>query len=153
MTLNARYVHTNIVARDWRRLADFYAQVFGCVPVPPERDYSGEQFDALTGLQRGRLRGMHLRLPGFGEGGPTLEIFEYEPLILRSGVGVNHQGIGHLAFHVDDVQAAHAAVLAAGGRSLGEIVVFHVFGRVLTTCYVTDPEGNAIELQNWREEG
>jgi predicted enzyme related to lactoylglutathione lyase len=30
-----RYVHTNIVAEDWRRLADFYAKVFGCTPVPP----------------------------------------------------------------------------------------------------------------------
>ena len=28
--------------RDWRRLASFYEAVFGCTPVPPERDYSGD---------------------------------------------------------------------------------------------------------------
>jgi len=30
-----KYTHTNLVARDWRRLADFYIKVFGCTPVPP----------------------------------------------------------------------------------------------------------------------
>src|SRR5678815_5648625 len=29
-----RYVHTNLIARDWRALARFYEDVFGCVPVP-----------------------------------------------------------------------------------------------------------------------
>ena len=48
--LRARYVHTNLVAQDWRRLATFYEGVFGCIPVPPERDLSGEWLDALTGV-------------------------------------------------------------------------------------------------------
>ncbi len=30
-----RYIHTNIVAEDWRSLADFYVKVFGCTPIPP----------------------------------------------------------------------------------------------------------------------
>ena len=34
-----RYIHTNIVAKDWRRLADFYIQVFGCTPVPPRETF------------------------------------------------------------------------------------------------------------------
>jgi hypothetical protein len=37
----ARYGHTNLIARDWRRLATWYERLFGCVPVPPERDYAG----------------------------------------------------------------------------------------------------------------
>ena len=36
-----RYVHTNLIAEDWQRLADFYRTVFGCVDVPPERDFRG----------------------------------------------------------------------------------------------------------------
>jgi len=35
MSISARFVHANIVAQDWKRLADFYHQVFGCTPVPP----------------------------------------------------------------------------------------------------------------------
>jgi predicted enzyme related to lactoylglutathione lyase len=40
--LHARYVHTNLIAQDWPALASFYKQVFGCVPLPPERDFKGE---------------------------------------------------------------------------------------------------------------
>ena len=50
MTINARYVHTNLIARDWRALARFYQEVLGCVPVPPERDLSGPDMDAGTGI-------------------------------------------------------------------------------------------------------
>lgn len=33
MVLHARYVHTNLTARDGAKLAAFYPTVFGCVPV------------------------------------------------------------------------------------------------------------------------
>ena len=33
MIKGARYGHTNLVANDWRALAKFYQEVFGCVPV------------------------------------------------------------------------------------------------------------------------
>jgi hypothetical protein len=64
--IEARYVHTNIVARDWRRLAYFYEAVFGCTPVPPARDLSGPELERATGIAGVRIRGVHLRLPGTG---------------------------------------------------------------------------------------
>ena len=76
MISGARYVHINLVARDWRRLARFYQDVFGCVPVPPERNLPGAEMEAATGVTRAHLQGMHLRLPGAGLEGPTLEIFQ-----------------------------------------------------------------------------
>ena len=76
----AKYTHTNLIANDWRRLADFYQGVFGCVLVPPERDFQGEKLEAGTGIVGAHLRGAHLRLPGYGEDGPTLEIFNYNIL-------------------------------------------------------------------------
>jgi catechol 2,3-dioxygenase-like lactoylglutathione lyase family enzyme len=150
MAFGARYAHTNLVAKDWRALAAFYERLFGCVPVPPERDYAGAKLDAGTGLSGARLTGMHLRLPGFGEGGPTLEIFHYAELAQRPATAVNRPGYGHIAFGVDDVSAARAAVLAAGGSAVGEVVTLETAtgGRV-TWCYVADPEGNVIELQAW----
>ena len=42
----------------------FYQDVFGCVPVPPERNLSGAALDAATGVSPAHLQGMHLRLPG-----------------------------------------------------------------------------------------
>ena len=32
MTISAKYTHTNLVARDWKKLARFYEEVFGCLP-------------------------------------------------------------------------------------------------------------------------
>ena len=63
---------------------------------------------------------------------------------------MNRPGFGHIAFLVDNVAEAQDAVLQAGGSAIGEIVTLQlVTGARVTWCYVTDPEGNAIELQSW----
>jgi predicted enzyme related to lactoylglutathione lyase len=150
MTLQARYAHTNLIAQDWHALADFYQRVFGCIPVPPERDLSGPIMEAGTGMPGAHLRGMHLRLPGYGDSGPTLEIFNYTSLEEKPATAVNRPGFAHIAFAVDDVPAAREAVLAAGGRSVGDVVTTSIAtGAKVMWCYVTDPEGNIIELQAW----
>lgn len=150
MSIIAKYVHTNLVAKDWRALASFYQQLFGCIPVPPERDFQGEKLEAGTGIPGAHLRGVHLRLPGCGDNGPTLEIFSYNILESRGKTAVNRPGFGHIAFSVDDVAAAQRAVLQAGGQAVGEIVTLQVAtGATVTWCYVTDPEGNIVELQSW----
>lgn len=150
MIRGARYAHTNLIARDWRALASFYERLFGCTPVPPERDFRGADLDRGTGIPGAHLTGLHLRLPGYGPDGPTLEIFHYDDLEDRPGVAVNRPGFGHIAFEVEDVPSAREAVLAAGGRPVGEIVtVTTATGARVTWVYVTDPEGNVIELQAW----
>ncbi len=145
-----RYVHTNLVAADWRTLTAFYQTVFECVPVPPERDYAGAQFDALANLTNARQRGMHLRLPGYTDNAPTLEIFEYEPSLEKPETKVNRQGYGHIAFAVDSVEATLALVLEHGGGQVGELVTLtRADGQSVTVVYASDPEGNVIELQKW----
>ena len=69
-TFTATYGHTNLIARDWESLAAFYQQVFGCIPVPPQRDLAGDALEHGTGVPGARLKGVHLRLPGFGDAGP-----------------------------------------------------------------------------------
>src|SRR4030095_2403652 len=115
MIAGVKYGHTNLVAQDWRSLARFYEHLFGCTPVPPERDFKGEDLERGTGIAGAELRGVHLRLPGHGADGPTLEIFNYNVLEERPSVAVNRPGFGHIAFVVDDVPSARRAVLAAGG--------------------------------------
>lgn len=154
MKVPARYVHTNLVARDWRALSRFYQEVFGCVPVPPVRDYAGAALEAGTGVPGARLQGEHLRLPGWGDDGPTLEIFHYSVLADRPATAVNRPGFGHIAFTVDDVAAAREIVLQAGGSVVGDVVsLTTAAGDTVTWCYVADPEGNAIELQAWTRAG
>lgn len=150
MTIAAKYAHTNLIAEDWRALAGFYMRLFGCTLVPPERDLQGEHMDAGTGIPGAHLRGAHLRLPGWGDDGPTLEIFTYNITAPREPAAVNRPGFGHIAFSVEDVPTAHTAVLEAGGRAVGEVVTVQIAtGARVTWCYVTDPEGNIIELQSW----
>ncbi len=148
--MQARYAHTNLIAHDWQRLATFYTQVFGCTFVPPERDYQNEALDRGTGLSNAHLRGGHFRLPGYTEAGPTLEIYTYDELAATLPAAVNRPGFGHLAFEVADVIQARDEVRAYGGHAIGEIVTLTTSaGRHVTWCYVTDPEGNILELQAW----
>ena len=150
MTINARYVHTNLVAEDWRKLAQFYEQVFGCTPVPPERSLGGQWLEAATGVAEAQIQGLHLRLPGYGDDGPTLEVFHYNRLQARPEMAINRPGFAHIAFAVDDVEAARDAVLSAGGGTVGQMISLPVAGAgTVTFVYVADPEGNIIELQNW----
>ncbi|PKQ15717.1 MAG: glyoxalase [Actinobacteria bacterium HGW-Actinobacteria-7] len=150
MIQGVRYAHTNIVARDWRSLAAFYERLFGCVPVPPERDYSGPELEAGTGVAGASMAGVHLRLPGHGDSGPTLEIYSYTPPTESIKPAVSRPGFAHLSFEVSSVEEAREQVLAAGGRPVGEIVTLTTAtGARITWCYVTDPEGNILELQCW----
>lgn len=146
-----RYAHTNLVANDWRKLAGFYIRVFGCVPVSSERGHGGPHFDALTSIPGIRARGQHLRLPGHGETGPTLEVFQFDPVESDEPRILNRPGLSHLAFEVDDVPAKREQVLAAGGCDLGQIVTIDIPGAgKLTLNYMRDPEGNIVELQRWQ---
>jgi predicted enzyme related to lactoylglutathione lyase len=150
MPIPAKYVHTNLIARDWKGLVRFYSEVFGCEPNPSDRDMSGAWLDQLTSLQNAHLSGVHLRLPGYGDDGPTLEIFSYSELVEPELPSANQCGFGHIAFAVHDVDEALQAVIAAGGSTVGNIVTTEVNRvGVLRVVYARDPEGNIVELQRW----
>lgn len=148
--MSTRFGHVNIIAADWERLSRFYQDIFDCVPVPPKRDLSGAWLDSGTGVSDAHLWGEHLRLPGLGDDGPTLEIFTYSQTLEKPEPIANRLGIGHIAFHVQDVQATLDRVLAHGGKACGSVVSNPVPGKgTLTFVYAADPEGNLIELQSW----
>jgi predicted enzyme related to lactoylglutathione lyase len=150
MSIFAKYVHTNLIAENWRMLSDFYQKVFDCSVVPPERNYKGETLEAGTGIPGAHLQGIHLRLPGYGDSGPTLEIFSYTPKEIKNNTKINRPGFGHIAFQVDNVEHAKEIVLKNGGKEIGEVVTLELSsGARIKWCYVTDPEGNIIELQKW----
>ena len=150
MIEGARYSHTNLIARDWRVLAGFYQSVLGCELVPPERDYAGLALEAGTGVAGATLAGVHLRLPGHGPSGPTLEIYAYSHYADGPPPAVNRPGFAHLAFEVTAVEEARREILEAGGQAVGEVVTLTTSaGTRVTWCYVTDLEGNIIELQEW----
>jgi catechol 2,3-dioxygenase-like lactoylglutathione lyase family enzyme len=150
MIQNARYVHTNIISRDWERLARFYETVFGCIRVLPGRDMSGEWIEKGTGVRGAHVHGAHLRLPGYDERGPTLEIFQYNIGTAGTLKPVNESGLAHIAFLMENVESALSEVLANGGSRLTEVVTKEIAGvGLLTFVYARDPDGNILELQSW----
>ena len=150
--IDATFGHVNVIARDWRALARFYTEVFGCEFVPPERDISGPVLERGTGIAGAALTGAHLRLPGLGANGPTLEIYQFAAMPDEPTSAPNRPGFRHIAFAVPSVAAAREAVLAAGGGVVGEVVTTQTKdGRFVTWTYLTDPEGNILELQAWSD--
>jgi predicted enzyme related to lactoylglutathione lyase len=146
-----KFSHTNIISKNWKKLAQFYIDVFDCKTLPPERNLSGEWLDEGTGVKNAHLRGIHLKLPGYGDDGPTLEIFEYDKMEEKpKEVRANRMGFGHIAFQVDDVEKTIQKVLENGGKKLGEISEHFIEGvGKLKYIYVTDTEYNIIEIQRW----
>lgn len=150
--MEIKYVHTNIVAKNWQRLADFYRKIFDCKIVPPIRYYKGKDLESAFNIKDVMLNGVHLRLPGYNKTEPTLEIFSYSPSLKKQNRKVNTPGITHLAFEVSDVQKTYKKVIENGGRKVGKIITLkRTDGKKVTWCYVKDPEGNMIELQKWNK--
>lgn len=149
--MSLHYVHTNIIAKDWKKLAQFYIEVFDCSPMYPERDMSGEWIDKMTNIQGVHIKGIHLALPGT-EGKQTLEIFSYNNESSKAGTPrINDQGFSHIAFRTNDVQAVVDKALANGGKFYGEITEANIenVGH-LTAVYMLDPEDNIVEIQSWK---
>ena len=148
--MTTKYAHINIIAKDWQLLCEFYQEIFECVPVSTERNHHGESVDKLTGISKVRVKGRHLRVPGYGEHAPTIEIFSFSQAGQDSPKLLNRPGFSHMAFEVDDLDQRREKIKAFGGSDYGEKVTLDISGAgKLTLIYMTDPEGNIIELQKW----
>jgi catechol 2,3-dioxygenase-like lactoylglutathione lyase family enzyme len=146
-----RFAHTNIVSTDWKALVDFYIKTFDCKIIPPIRNQSGAWLDKGTGIKNAKLEGAHLLLPGYGENGPTLEIYQYENIENQGYIPPNKRGYGHIAFEVKSVEVVLDNLVNNGGEVSGEITRRKVEGvGEITFVYARDPEGNLIELQSWK---
>lgn len=148
MAIAARYLHTNLIVRDLDRQVAFYRDVLGFTLVAPEKTYGGESVSRMTGVKDASLRVVFLRFPGCGEDGPQLEVICYNHQVEGQPGVANRGGFRHIALAVDSTEEAYAAVIAAGGGGVGDLVSHKSRdGRVSANVYATDPEGNIIELK------
>ena len=146
-----KFAHTNIITDNWRKLADFYITVFGCRALLPERDLKGDWLDKATNITNAYLSGVHLALPGYKDNLPTLEIFQYDNSLDNLETAPNRKGFGHIAFKVENVKEVVEAIIKNGGSLVGEIVETTINNAGhLTFAYAKDPDGNIIEIQNWK---
>ena len=88
--------------------------------------------DKATGLNSAHISGEHFVLPGYGDVGPTLEIFSYEDMPEHLEIAPNTPGFGHIAFTVDDVTATVQAILELGGSAVGKLTARDIPARELS---------------------
>lgn len=132
--------HVGAVVDDLERTRDFFValglEVEGTARV--DGDWAGE----VIGLEGVRSEIVMLRTP---DGGNRIELSRIDapkgpaPEAHASNV----PGLRHLAFVVDDLDAALAAVRGQGFDVLGSVQEFEDVYRL---CYVRGPEGLIVEL-------
>ncbi|MDO9355141.1 MAG: VOC family protein [Solirubrobacteraceae bacterium] len=149
--MTVHFAHAGLIARDPDRLAAFYVEVLGGVSEVRRLHMSGAWLDRATGIDGAEASGLHVRLPGHGADGPTIEILSYAGASgPHQASAVNDLGLGHLAFEVHDVDAVGRDIVRAGGTMVGEPATTEIVGRgTLRVVFARDPEGNIIELLSW----
>ena len=116
----------------------------------PERDMSGAWLDQVTSLRNAHLRGVHLSLPGYGDDGPTLEIFSYSQLVEADA---DWKPVRVCPYRVCGRRCEPGVADAdrSRWRRQSERLPHTEVGSVglLRVVYAGDPEGNIVELQKW----
>lgn len=126
MSLLLRLHHAAIICADYERSRRFYTEVLGLRVV------------AETYREARRSYKLDLALPD----GTQIELFSFPDAPPRPSYP-EAQGLRHLAFEVDDVEAARRA-LEAMGVSVEPVRVDELTGKRFT--FFADPDGLPLEL-------
>lgn len=142
--------HVNLVVRDMQVAREFYGGVLG-LRETFDRILEGEWIEAVVGVPGAIARCVFFESEGSNV---RLELLQY--LQPQDGFEPEEQphapGFRHMAFTIDDIDAWHAKLMAAGAEfvSAPVTVPFSVGGRTKRLCYFRDPENNILELAEYR---
>ena len=146
--------HVNLVVADLPRMLAFYRDALG-MTVTKEVTIGGDWIGKTVGLSDVRAEVVYLELPS----GPRIELIRYlSPDAVRvPGVDrPNAIGLRHLAFRVDDIDAATGRLGRAGVELFSDVQtvpdsqVTYAGGVRKRLVYFRDPEGNILELCEYR---
>ena len=148
-----RIDHVNLVVADLAAMTAFYRDELG-MRVTREITIGGPWIETLTGFAGVRADVVYLETGA----GPPVELIRYRtPEGKRpAGLGApNTPGLRHVAFRVSGLEAAVAALRAAGAELLSDVQTVPTaqveFGdRQKQIVYCRDPEGNLLELCDYR---
>lgn len=135
-----RWHHAGLVVPDLDEAIAFYSTALGYA-VEFEVRGMAEQFARTVGVTGIRCDLAQLVSPLSDVRLELVRTYDVPPgLDPRLPV---HVGVGHGAYVVDDLDAALAALEAAGGRAMGEVVEFDEGPAV----YCWSPSGTVVELE------
>jgi catechol 2,3-dioxygenase-like lactoylglutathione lyase family enzyme len=136
-----RMEHLGIVVDDLAAATAFFVELG--LELQGEGAVEGGWVDRIVGLEGVRVDYAMLETP---DGHGRLELVKFHSPSVRRGdrdAPANTLGIRHLAFAVDDIDAAVASVRARGGELVGGV---ERYGDIYRLCYVRGPEGIIVEL-------
>jgi len=136
-----RMEHVGIVVDVLAAAKAFFAELG--LQLQGEGQVEGGWVDRVVGLEGVRVEYAMLETP---DGHGRLELVKFHSPSGPGGDGhapANTLGLRHVAFVVDDIDAAVAAVRARGGELVGEVERYEDIYRL---CYVRGPEGIIVEL-------
>ena len=133
--------HVGIVVDDMPAAVAF----FGALGLEPEGDgqVGGDTVDRIVGLEGVQAEIAMMRTP---DGHGRLELVRFRSPWCVGGDGrapSNARGIRHIAFVVDDLDAAVAGLRAHGGELVGGV---EQYGGTYRLCYLRGPAGIIVEL-------
>lgn len=133
--------HVGIVVDDLAAATAFFADL-GLEPQG-ETAVEGDWVDRIVGLDGVRVDSAMMETPD-GHGRLELIRFHNPPAVGDDGhAPANARGIRHVAFVVDDIDAALAGARAHGAELVGQVENYRDIFRL---CYVRGPEGIIVEL-------
>ena len=135
--------HTGITVRDLEASLAFWQGVLGLRLLYRARR-TGCFAEAVTGVPEAEIEIAVLLAPGH-----KIELLQYYAPNERQHLKPRSCDIGsvHVAFDVDDIEAAIAAIAASGWTAVGQPQVIAGGTRSGTrVVYVRDPDGSTIEL-------
>jgi catechol 2,3-dioxygenase-like lactoylglutathione lyase family enzyme len=131
--------HVDLVCRNLERSLAFYAAVIGPLGLEPPALFDGEQGEQIH----------YLRFPTAGAGSIGLrQAREEQEFVLYA------PGFHHLALAVDsreDVDAAHAAAVAAGAEVLHAPKLWPQYHPDFYATFFLDPDGFRLEVAASRD--
>ncbi len=138
------FFHGGITVNDMDRSLVFYRDGLG-LEQEFDRILDAPYLKAVLGLEFDHIRAVYMRIPGGG----FVELLEYNGVErLPAASRPCDYGAGHLCLYVDDVAGVHARLVDLGfrARSAGVVEITAGPNAGAQSCYMTDPDGYAVEL-------
>jgi catechol 2,3-dioxygenase-like lactoylglutathione lyase family enzyme len=136
-----RMDHVGLVVDDLEAATAFFVELG--FRVQGEGSVEGDWVDRIVGLEGVRTEFAMVEVP---DGHGRLELIKFQAPASPVGdahAPANTPGLRHVAFQVDDIDAAVAGLRAHGGELVGEV---ERYGNIFRLCYVRGPEGIIVEL-------
>ena len=146
--------HVNIVVEDLERMVAFYRDALG-LKETKRVTITGGWVAATVGLSEVHADVVYLEFAS----GPRIELIRYNRPLAARPVGVdrpNAPGLRHIAFRIDDIDAAVARLRSAGVKFFSDVQevpdtqVTYAGGIRKRLIYFADPEGNLLELCEYK---